>query len=218
MSDGTDAPRLGERFAEALAYAARLHMRQTRKAKDTPYIAHLLGVASLAIDSGADEDEAIAAVLHDAVEDQGGEPTRLEIERRFGERVASLVVALSDSLVDTSDGSKKEPWQVRKDRYIEHLKTADRSVRLLAACDKLHNLRELVEEVDTAGHQLLAYSALQTAMVAQHSKCAQDMERRGIDMIYLAEKLKELAVVRELGARDVAIYQEGFALGSSSTS
>lgn len=146
MSDRTDNPRLGDRFAEALSYAARLHATQTRKAKDTPYIAHLLGVASLAIDGGADEDEAIAAVLHDAVEDQGGEPTRAEIERRFGARVAELVVALSDSLVDTSDGSKKEPWQVRKDRYIEHLRHADRSVRLLAACDKLHNLRELVED------------------------------------------------------------------------
>lgn len=146
MSDTTDDPRLGDRFADALAYAARLHARQTRKAKETPYIAHLLGVASFAIDGGADEDEAIAAVLHDAVEDQGGEATRADIERRFGVRVADLVVALSDSLVDTSDGAKKEPWQVRKDRYIEHLRTADRSVRLLAACDKLHNLRELVED------------------------------------------------------------------------
>ena len=146
MSDAPEMPRLGDRFAEALAYAARLHARQTRKAKDTPYIAHLLGVASLAIDGGADEDEAIAAVLHDAVEDQGGERTRAEIERRFGERVAFLVVSLSDSLTDTSDGSKKEPWQVRKDRYIAHLEGADRSVRLLAACDKLHNLRELVED------------------------------------------------------------------------
>lgn len=126
MSDTTDTPRLGDRFAESLSYAARLHATQTRKAKDTPYIAHLLGVASLAIDGGADEDEAIAAVLHDAVEDQGGEATRAEIESRFGARVAALVVALSDSLVDTSDGSKKEPWQVRKDRYIEHLRGADR--------------------------------------------------------------------------------------------
>lgn len=141
-----DAPRIGERFAEALSYAARLHVGQTRKAKETPYIAHLLGVASLALDGGADEDEAIAALLHDAVEDQGGEATRAEIERRFGERVASLVMALSDSTVDTRQGAKKDPWQVRKDRYIDHLRSADRSVRLLAACDKLHNLRELVED------------------------------------------------------------------------
>ncbi|MDG2305940.1 MAG: HD domain-containing protein [Candidatus Binatia bacterium] len=154
MSDTTDNPRLGEPFAEALAYAARLHIRQTRKAKETPYIAHLLGVASLALDAGADEDEAIAAVLHDAVEDQGGEPTRVEIEKRFGAHVASLVVALSDSLVDTSDGANKEPWQVRKDRYIEHLRTAEPSVRLLAACDKLHNLRELVEDHRRLGDEV----------------------------------------------------------------
>ncbi len=154
MSDTIDTPRLGERFAEALAYAARLHATQTRKAKDTPYIAHLLGVASLAIDGGADEDEAIAAVLHDAVEDQGGEPTRAEIERRFGARAAALVIALSDSVVDTRDGSKKEPWQERKDRYVEHLRSADRSVRLLAACDKLHNLRELVEDHRRLGDEV----------------------------------------------------------------
>lgn len=154
MSDATDDPRLGDRFADALAYAARLHARQTRKAKDTPYVAHLLGVASLAIDSGADEDESIAAVLHDAVEDQGGEPIRVEIERRFGSRVAELVVALSDSLVDTRQGAEKEPWRVRKDRYVEHLRNADPSVRLLAACDKLHNLRELVEDHRRMGDEV----------------------------------------------------------------
>jgi len=147
-------PRLGERFADALAYAARLHATQTRKAKETPYVAHLLGVTSLAIEGGADEDEAIAALLHDAVEDQGGEPTRREIEKRFGTRVAGLVVALSDSLVDTSAGGKKEPWQVRKERYIAHLRTADRSVRLLAACDKLHNLLEIVEDYRRLGDRM----------------------------------------------------------------
>ena len=150
----SDAVRLGERFAEALAYAARLHATQTRKAKETPYIAHLLGVTSLAIDAGADEDEAIAAVLHDAVEDQGGEPTRAEIERRFGPRVASLVISLSDTVVDTTRGEKKEPWQVRKDRYIAHLRDGDASVRLLAACDKLHNLSELLEDHRRLGDEV----------------------------------------------------------------
>jgi GTP pyrophosphokinase len=149
-----DAPPLGDRFADALAWAARLHARQTRKAKDTPYIAHLLGVTSLAIEGGADEDEAIAAVLHDAVEDQGGEETRAEVERRFGARVAGLVMALSDSVVDTREGGEKEPWRVRKDHYIDHLRSADRSVRLIAACDKLHNLRELVEDHRRLGDEI----------------------------------------------------------------
>lgn len=149
--------RLGDRFAEALAYAARLHATQTRKAKETPYVAHLLGVTSLAIDAGADEDEAIAAVLHDAVEDQGGEATRAEIERRFGARVASLVVSLSDSLVDTRTGEKREPWQMRKDRYIAHLREADHSVRLVAACDKLHNLRELLEDHRRLGDEVWSH-------------------------------------------------------------
>ncbi len=154
MTDTVEIPRMGERFAEALAYATRLHARQTRKAKETPYIAHLLGVASFAIEGGADEDEAIAALLHDAVEDQGGEPTRVEIERRFGARVSALVVALSDSQVDTTSGEQKEPWRLRKERYIAHLREADASVRLLAACDKLHNLREVVEDYRLLGDAL----------------------------------------------------------------
>jgi len=146
MDQRTGTARLGDRFAEALAFAARVHARQTRKGKDTPYVAHLLGVASLAIENDADEDEAIAALLHDAVEDQGGEPMRAEIERRFGPRVAGLVIALSDSLVDTGGGEEKEPWKLRKDRYLDHLRAAGPSVRLLAACDKLHNLRELTRD------------------------------------------------------------------------
>ena len=154
MSEGSPDPRLDERFGEALVYATRLHADQARKGKPTPYIAHLLAVASLALEAGADEDEAIAALLHDAVEDQGGERIRREVEDRFGSRVAGLVVALSDSLSDTSDGSNKEPWKVRKDRYLAHLAVADPSVRMLSACDKLHNLRDLLEDYAVLGDRL----------------------------------------------------------------
>jgi (p)ppGpp synthase/HD superfamily hydrolase len=151
MSETTDQPRLGNRFAAALAFAATLHRSQTRKAKTTPYIAHLLAVSSLALDNGADEDEAIAALLHDAVEDQGGEPTRVRIEGLFGRRVSDLVMALSDSTADTREGGEKLPWRKRKESYLAHLRESDESTRLLSACDKLHNLRELIEDLDREG-------------------------------------------------------------------
>ncbi|MBM4266259.1 MAG: bifunctional (p)ppGpp synthetase/guanosine-3',5'-bis(diphosphate) 3'-pyrophosphohydrolase [Deltaproteobacteria bacterium] len=147
-------PRLGDRFYEALGYAARLHASQTRKQKDVPYVGHLLAVTALVIENGADEDEAIAALVHDAIEDQGGEETRVEIERRFGARVAELAVALSDSVVDTRSGAAKEPWRARKERHLAKLASAEPSVRLIAACDKLHNLRELVDDCRRLGPEV----------------------------------------------------------------
>ena len=147
-------PRLGDRFYEALDYAARLHASQTRKQKDGPYVAHLLAVTALVIENGADEDEAIAALVHDAIEDQGGEETRVEIERRFGARVATLAVSLSDSVVDTRSGAEKEPWRLRKERHLAKLASSEPSVRLIAACDKLHNLREMVDDCRRLGPEV----------------------------------------------------------------
>jgi len=130
---------LSERFDEALVYAARLHAGQTRKTSGVPYVSHLLRVAGIALEFGADEDEAIAALLHDAVEDQGGPPTRAEILRRFGTRVAEIV----DGCTDT-DQQPKPPWRQRKEAYLEHLRRASSSVRLVSASDKLDNARSLL--------------------------------------------------------------------------
>src|SRR5688572_28956686 len=124
---------LTARFREALVYACELHADQKRKGSDTPYVAHLLAVASLALEHGASEDVAIAALLHDAVEDQGGRPTAEEIGRRFGDAVKAIVDACSDT-----DVQPKPPWRARKERYIAHVEHAPRSVLLVSACDKLH--------------------------------------------------------------------------------
>lgn len=132
---------LSSRFGEALAYAHALHGTQERKGSGVPYMAHLLGVASLALEHGADEDEAIAALLHDAVEDQGGMETHAEIVRRFGERVGAIVLGCSDSTVEP-----KPPWRVRKEQYLEHLLTAPPSVLLVSACDKLYNARTIIAD------------------------------------------------------------------------
>lgn len=129
---------LGPRFEEALIYAARLHAQQLRKASGVPYLAHLLGVASLVLEDGGGEDEAIAALLHDAIEDQGGAATRDEIRRRFGDQVTAWVDACTDS-----ETIPKPPWRARKERLIAEARTADAPVRRILAADKLHNLRSV---------------------------------------------------------------------------
>lgn len=137
------------RFSAALLFAAQLHAAQMRKGTNEPYIGHLLGVASIAIEYGANEDEAIAALLHDAIEDQGGAATREEIRRRFGEVVVEVVDGCSDTAV-----SPKPPWQARKEAYIAHVATASPSVRLVSAADKLHNVRSIVKDYRVSGEAL----------------------------------------------------------------
>ena len=117
---------LGERFYRALAYAARVHGRQFRKGTSRPYVSHLLGVTSIVLVHGGDEDEAIAALLHDAVEDQGGKRRLRDIRAKFGKRVAKIVEGCTDS-----DETPKPPWLERKKEYLRHLRGADSSVRLV---------------------------------------------------------------------------------------
>jgi (p)ppGpp synthase/HD superfamily hydrolase len=142
-------PALGARFREALVFAFQLHSHQVRKASRTPYISHLLSAAATAIQFGADEDEAIAALLHDAIEDQGGERTRQEIRELFGERVVEIVNGCTDS-----DTNPKPPWRQRKEAYLDHLKSAPHSVRLVVACDKLHNARSILIDYRSLGDEL----------------------------------------------------------------
>ena len=140
---------LSARFQEALVYAAQLHGEQLRKESRVPYVAHLLGVASIALQHGASEDEAIAALLHDAVEDQGGAVTREEIRKRFGEEVAFIV----DGCTDT-DVTPKPPWRPRKEAYIRHVRGASRSVRLISAADKVDNARSILFDYRQVGEEV----------------------------------------------------------------
>lgn len=140
---------LSDRFTQALVFATQLHAKQVRKGSQVPYIAHLLGVASLALEFGADEDEAIAALLHDAIEDQGGVPTREAIRQHFGDRVTAIVEGCTDA-----DTIPKPPWKQRKQAYLEHLPRASASVRLVSACDKLHNARSILRDYREQGDAL----------------------------------------------------------------
>jgi len=134
------------RFEEALVYATRLHARQRRKGSDIPYVSHLLAVCSRVLEYGGGEDEAIAALLHDTVEDQGGETTLQEMRLRFGEDVAAIVSGCSDS-----DTIPKPPWRERKERYIAHLPAATPAVRLVSMADKLHNARAVLMDYRQQG-------------------------------------------------------------------
>jgi GTP pyrophosphokinase len=140
---------LSARFQYALSYAAQLHREQLRKGSETPYVAHLLGVASIALCHGANEEEAIAALLHDAVEDQGGAATREEIRKRFGEEVARIV----DGCTDT-DVTPKPPWRQRKEAYIRHVRDASASVRLVSASDKVDNARAILSDYRQCGESV----------------------------------------------------------------
>lgn len=145
------AIRLGPRFRKALPYAAHLHRSQVRKATRVPYVAHLLAVASLVLEDGGDEDEVIAALLHDAVEDQGGKPTLRAIRARFGPRVARIVEGCTDA-----DTVPKPPWRERKERYLARLRREPRSVLRVSAADKLHNARTLLGDYRRVGERLWA--------------------------------------------------------------
>jgi (p)ppGpp synthase/HD superfamily hydrolase len=140
---------LTRRFEQALLFATRKHAHQTRKGTGTPYVSHLLSVASLVLEAGGDEDLAIAALLHDVVEDCGGAPMLKEVRRRFGKRVADVVEACSDT-----DVTPKPPWRERKEPYIRHLRTADAGTRLVSVADKLHNARSILADYREIGEPI----------------------------------------------------------------
>jgi (p)ppGpp synthase/HD superfamily hydrolase len=141
---------LGPRFSEALVLAAALHRGQTRKGGDIPYVSHLLAVCATVLEHGGDEDEAIAALLHDAAEDQGGEPTLEVIGRLFGPKVKQIVAECSDTFEQP-----KPPWRERKEAYIEKLRGGEvlRSTLLVSAADKLHNLSATVNDLRIQGDE-----------------------------------------------------------------
>jgi (p)ppGpp synthase/HD superfamily hydrolase len=139
----------GEKFEQALPYAAGVHRDQIRKGTSTPYVTHLLAVAAIVGENGGTEDEVVAALLHDAPEDQGGETRLGEIRARFGDGVAEIV----DGCTDTYE-TPKPPWRERKERYLAHLGEASGSVRLVSSADKLHNARAVLSDYRLVGEDL----------------------------------------------------------------
>ncbi|NET05941.1 MAG: bifunctional (p)ppGpp synthetase/guanosine-3',5'-bis(diphosphate) 3'-pyrophosphohydrolase [Symploca sp. SIO2B6] len=141
--------KLTARFEQALVYTTRLHAQQIRKVSGVPYISHLLAVTALVLEAGGSEDEAIAALLHDAIEDQGGATTREEIRQRFGEKVVAIIDGCTES-----DTIPKPPWRERKLRYLQQLIYASPFVRLVSLADKLHNARSLLAQWQDRGDEI----------------------------------------------------------------
>lgn len=151
MSDDkqTEARHLSSKFEEAFQLAFDLHQRkgkQGRKGKDTPYVSHLMAVAALVLEFGGTEEEAIAALLHDAVEDQGGRKTLHLIEERFGPEVARIVADCSDC-----EGEPKPAWRERKKKYIAHLPHVSPSTRIVSLADKIHNAGTILRDLRQHG-------------------------------------------------------------------
>jgi (p)ppGpp synthase/HD superfamily hydrolase len=140
---------LGERFERALRFAAETHRPQRRKGSGIPYVGHLLGVCSLVIEDGGDEDEAIAALLHDAPEDQGGAAMLETIRAEFGVKVAEIVEACSDTLEE-----KKPKWRARKEAYLEHLDGQPAYVLRVSLADKLFNVRSIIRDLRAVGDEV----------------------------------------------------------------
>ncbi|HUI85413.1 MAG TPA: HD domain-containing protein [Candidatus Binatia bacterium] len=136
---------LSTRFDHALLFAAQVHRNQDRKKSGIPYVSHLLGVASIVMDYGGDEEMAIAALLHDAVEDHGGRPMLKAIGQLFGARVAKIVDGCTDSYAE--DPKKKEGWERRKLRYLHRIRSEDADTRFVSAADKLYNARAVLRDL-----------------------------------------------------------------------
>lgn len=140
---------LTSRFRSAVQFGLELHEVQLRKGTQIPYSAHLMAVTALVLEDGGDEDQAIAAFLHDAVEDQGGQSTLDEIRRRFGEPVARIV----DACTDTYE-QPKPPWRGRKEKYLEHLSSASQAALRVSLADKVHNGWSIVRDLRQSGDQI----------------------------------------------------------------
>lgn len=142
--------RLSDRYTEALTYAANLHREQKRKGTEIPYLAHLLAVSALVLEAGGSETTAIAALLHDALEDQARDGrTEAEIRERFGAEVLAIVKGCTDT-----EQTPKPPWRARKEAYVAHLPHAPADVHLVSCADKLHNARAIVADLRVLGGEL----------------------------------------------------------------
>jgi (p)ppGpp synthase/HD superfamily hydrolase len=144
---------LTDRYAAAVAYASTIHATQVRKGTAVPYLAHLLGVSSLVLEAGGTEDEAIAGLLHDAVEDCGGLPRLADVRARFGDTVADIVLTCSDSTDE--EWKKTADYQERKDAYLAHLRQAEARAVMVSIADKVHNARALVTDLQRQGPAVL---------------------------------------------------------------
>jgi (p)ppGpp synthase/HD superfamily hydrolase len=172
-------PVLGPRLQRAFRYAAEKHAGQTRKQTAVPYLSHLMAAASLVLEAGGDEDMAIAALLHDVVEDCGGIPRLREIRKQFGPRVAKIVEGCTDSF-----GEPKAEWVERKKDYLREVAHADTETRLVSASDKLHNVRTILADYRRDGEAIWArFSGKKEGTLWYYRALSDEYQRRGTNRI-----------------------------------
>jgi (p)ppGpp synthase/HD superfamily hydrolase len=168
-------PALGVRLQRAFRYAAEKHAGQTRKQTAVPYLSHLMAVASLVLEAGGDEEMAIAALLHDVVEDCGGMPRLREVRKLFGRRVAHIVEGCTDSF-----GEPKAEWVERKKDYLREVTHADAETRLVSASDKLHNVRTILADYRKDGEAIWArFSGKKEGTLWYYRALSDEFQRRG---------------------------------------
>ena len=216
--ESTDQPILTGKFEDALLLAARWHALQTRKGSGVPYLSHLLGVASIALEFGATETEAIAALLHDALEDgpenTGRSPAdlRAEIVARFGEEVAVLVDAATDAVPDI-DGLKPD-WATRKAAYLAHLPWAAASALQVSASDKLYNARTILSDLHTDGEGVFTRFTAGKEGTVQYYRLLSDAYREAAQRPDVTLRPRLLALFAEL-ERTVSTLERGLGLSSA---
>lgn len=193
---------LSSRFEQALTYAVQVHRGQLRKGSTIPYLAHLLAVAAIVLEEGAGEDEAIAALLHDAAEDRGGRERLKDIAVRFGTRVAGIVEECSDSLAEP-----KEPWLERKRRYLANLEHASPAAVRISLADKLHNLRSLLRDFRAIGEEVWERFDPDSDQLAYYRRLVEVLARRTASP--LVDELDRTLVVLENEVKTAAHPIEG---------
>jgi (p)ppGpp synthase/HD superfamily hydrolase len=199
MTSQATSPRLTPKFVEAMAYAAEKHATQTRKGSDIPYLGHLLSVAGFVIEADGTETEAIAALLHDAAEDQGGEATLAEIREKFGDEVAEIVGECSDTFE-----TPKPPWRERKQRYVDHLPEASDGAILVSLADKLHNARAILRDYREVGDQLWQRFSVQDPQLhLWYYRSLLDVYAQRVDN-WMVDELREVIDALEQGINQSA--------------
>ena len=182
---------LTRRFDDALVFARQCHEGQTRNGTDIPYISHPMAVASLVLEHGGDEDETIAALLHDVLEDVGPQAAG-EIESKFGKNVLSIVRECSDC--EVPQGKAKPPWKTRKETYISQIKHKSKGALLVTSCDKLHNLTSIVRDYDEIGDRVWGrFSSDRESVKWYYQSLAQEFKRQHIGIaVHMDALIKKL--------------------------
>ena len=172
-----------DRFSQALVYANQLHNNQIRKGSNIPYISHLLSVTALVLEDGGSEEEAIAALLHDAIEDRGGDKTRQEIQAKFGDKIAEIVEGCTES-----DITPKPPWKERKLATIDKLRYASPEVRRVTLADKVHNARSILGDWCRIGDKVWERFKTGKSETLWYFKSIAEVDRQ-LGSSYLGEEL-----------------------------